>query len=88
MRHVRRGYVALTPGENDVEGGNEAQESRHGQGRIEAPYRDEIVSDAGTEEVENQRDGQARAQSGFRGQHGNMVLQPSSIRDDDNEWRS
>ncbi|KAL9025133.1 MAG: hypothetical protein Q9196_005995 [Gyalolechia fulgens] len=88
MQHVRRGYSALTAGENNVEGGNQAQESHRGQGRIEAPYRDEVASDAGTEDVDTERDGQARAQGGSRGQDSNMVVQPSSIREHHNEWRN
>lgn len=88
MQHIRRGYAALTAGESDVEGGTEAQESRHGQGRIEAPYRDEAESDVGIEEVDGERDQRVRAQGDSRDQHGNMILQPSSIRDEDNEWRA
>ncbi|KAI4169592.1 MAG: hypothetical protein LQ343_005612 [Gyalolechia ehrenbergii] len=87
MQRVRRGYAALTAGDNDVEGGHQAQESRRSQGRIEAPYHDEVASDAGTEDVDTERDGQARAQGGSRNQDSNMVLQPSSIQDDDNAWR-
>ncbi|KAL8934320.1 MAG: hypothetical protein Q9216_005969 [Gyalolechia sp. 2 TL-2023] len=88
MQRVRRGYTALTAGENDVEDGIRPQEPRRSQGRIEAPYRDEVASDSGTEDVDSQREGQARAQGSSRDQHGNMIVQPSGIREHENEWRT
>lgn len=87
MQHVRRGYAALTSGEDNVEDGNRAHEPRRSQGRIEAPYRDEVTSDIGTEDVDTARDGQGQARTGTQRQDSRMVLQPSSIRDDENEWR-
>ncbi|KAL8831442.1 MAG: hypothetical protein Q9170_005291 [Blastenia crenularia] len=87
LQHVRRGYAALTNGE-DTEEGHRTHESQPSRGRIEAPYRDEITSDAGTDDAGGTRDEQAQARLDAQRRDSNLVLQPSSIRDPENEWRS
>ncbi|KAL9595760.1 MAG: hypothetical protein Q9219_006258 [cf. Caloplaca sp. 3 TL-2023] len=87
MASTRRDYATLAAGENDVEDGNRDRDTRRRQGRIEAAYRDEITSDAGTEEVDTGKDERAQARTSAQRQHSNLVVQPSGIREDGNEWR-
>ncbi|KAL8688856.1 MAG: hypothetical protein Q9218_005334 [Villophora microphyllina] len=72
MQHVRRGYAALTNSEDDNENGSQQREARGPQGRIEAPYRDEVTEGVSTR-TEDQGD-----------RH--MAVQPSSLREHENQW--
>ncbi|KAI4126894.1 MAG: hypothetical protein LQ338_003508, partial [Usnochroma carphineum] len=87
-QHVRRGYTALTAGEEDVEDSHQGNERPRGQGRIEAPYSDDIPSNAGLEDADTERDGQVQTGSGAQRQDSNGVLQPSNMQGQANEWRS
>ncbi|KAL8727743.1 MAG: hypothetical protein Q9166_005856 [cf. Caloplaca sp. 2 TL-2023] len=89
MQHVRRGYAASTTSNHDAEHGDRGHQTRGSQGRIEAPYRDEIASEAGdTEDVTTAGSGQRDAGGGNQRYDSNMMAQPSSIQGHENEWRS
>ncbi|KAL8924200.1 MAG: hypothetical protein Q9208_004164 [Pyrenodesmia sp. 3 TL-2023] len=89
MQRVRRGYAALTTGEANVEDGSSGDAGHHRtQGRIEAPYRDNnVTSDTGADDRDTLRErAQARGNTQQR-QDSNMILQPSSMQGQGNEWR-
>lgn len=80
-QHVRRGYAALTGGEENVGNGGDREANHSGQARIEARYQDEPNEDTDTRDNQ-ERSGHAEAQR----RDSNLVLQPSSIREQGNEW--
>lgn len=89
MQQVRRGYAALTTGEDhhNVEDGTGDAEHHRSQGRIEGPYRDDGASDTGAEDTDSTPRGHDQARGGTRREDSNMILQPSSMQGQGNEWR-
>lgn len=86
MQHVRRDYAVLTNSDEDAENHGDGRAGGV-QGRIEAPYRDEVTSDTdGNETVAEETQGRDHSGAGQRG--GGMVVQPSSMQGGGNEWRS
>ncbi|KAL8749783.1 MAG: hypothetical protein Q9199_007479, partial [Rusavskia elegans] len=86
MQHVHREYAVSTNSDDDAENHGDGRAGGV-QGRIEAPYRDEVTSDAdGNETATEETHGRDRSGAGQRG--GGMVVQPSSIQGGGNEWRS
>ncbi|KAL8760596.1 MAG: hypothetical protein Q9184_003228 [Pyrenodesmia sp. 2 TL-2023] len=87
MQQVRRGYAALTTGEDNVDDSNGDAEHHRNQGRIEAPYRDAITSDIGAEDTDTRQQGRDHGRDGMQREDSNMILQPSSMQGQGNEWR-
>ncbi|KAL9010502.1 MAG: hypothetical protein Q9173_004574 [Seirophora scorigena] len=87
-QQARRDYAALTIGEDGGEANTRNHEQDRSRGRIEAPYRDDIASEAGTEDVETGRGGQDEAQGGTQRRESNLILQPASVGRPENEWRT
>ncbi|KAL8780152.1 MAG: hypothetical protein Q9213_006607 [Squamulea squamosa] len=87
-QHVRRGYAALTNDDNDTENG--IRRSNEARGRIEAPYRDDpgTENDGSDQEETTAGEVQRDDRRGARRHDTNMVVQPSTIQGDGNEWRS
>lgn len=83
MQRVRRQYAGLTESDDEVEDHRNGHGGGRGavQGRIEAPYRDEVATDAETET-------QGRDRNGPGPRAGGMVVQPSSMQGGGSEWRS
>lgn len=85
MQRVRRQYAAgLTESDDEVNDHRYGHRGGGGgvQGRIEAPYRDEVAPD----DAENATQGRDRNGPGPRA--GGMVVQPSSMQGGGSEWRS
>ena len=83
MQRVRRQYANLTESDDEVDD----HRNGHGagvQGRIEAPYRDEVATD----DAENGMQGRDRNRNGPGPRAGGMVVQPSSMQGGGSEWRS
>ncbi len=88
MQQVRRGYAALTNGEDHAEEDSENAERHRSQGRIEAPYRDEdAVSYPGADGADTSQRGHEQARDGTQRRESNMILQPSSMQGQGSEWR-
>ncbi|KAL8971220.1 MAG: hypothetical protein Q9197_003393 [Variospora fuerteventurae] len=88
MQHVHGGYAALTTGENEGEASTRNIEHDRSRGRIEAAYRDDVASEAGTEDVETGRGGHEEAREGTQRRDSNMIVQPASVGRPENEWRT
>ncbi|KAI4092388.1 MAG: hypothetical protein LQ344_003453 [Seirophora lacunosa] len=87
-QQARRDYAALTNGEDEAGANTRNHEQDRSRGRIEAPYRDDIASEAGTEDLETGRGGQDEAQGGTQRRESNLILQPASVGRPENEWRT
>ncbi|KAI4158113.1 MAG: hypothetical protein LQ342_007747 [Letrouitia transgressa] len=87
--HVHRRYAALTNGDIEPDGADQSTLRDTYQARIEAPYSDSLDLGGNVEEasLEAQQRANGSASQSEQQNEGRMGLQPSSVHDEEQQWR-